>query len=1010
MQRFDCLSLDCPLFGPHLLESSAGTGKTFSIEHIYVRLILQSMDVEQILVMTFTRAAARELKSRIRLNLEKALRLIQSNTAVWPYLEPHLGSKEAVHKLSDALALFDQCQIFTIHSFCYRMLKEFAFEAGVGSLSDPDQGKKLPDQLKKAVGDFLENGIDPSLLCPEQVMQLTKQFASIDELKERLLFSQNSGSALSFSELFAEYKAAIQNPENRDDLRGPLAKCKAALHLELEEKALLEDFRALEKGYKATVKGDFEAQVKALANMEDPCSFRLLLKEKGSLFDFLDPENRKIRFQEPAFLHYPGFFDWARENLAPFMKQKAFPILQGAWQKVAEKVFLEEEYLGPDEIVKEMAKAIENPAFSLLIQKKYAAVIVDEFQDTDAMQWEIFQRLFFNEAVRALYLVGDPKQSIYRFRKADVYTYLKARDFLKEENLYLLDTNFRSSKSLIGALNALFDRNWLHLPKTNRTLPYIPLKAGAKVESNFGDGKGSLHFFVAEGEPSSLFDEFFLPFTISEIERLGLKQCAVLVKDRYQAEKVLEAMKKRNIAAVAKSHTPLGETDVFQSICELFHAVMNPRDQNAVKIAMAGPFAKEDFPFADYKNLLHEKGLIPFAKRVLKEASSDVIQIFELLFEWEKKEGFSFEGLNRFLRTFKRLNAEEGGMRRMEVNDEAIQIMTMHISKGLEFDVVFALGLSSRTPSSSQEVEELDAEKKRQLYVAMTRAKKRLYVPLALSKVEPELGTASPLELFEAHFEGPLLSNLAQLSQKESITIEHLSAPLILDVPVLKEKEMEAQALPLPLQYTPSYLSSFTTLANTSELKTTWVSAPGFTLQTMPRGAETGIVIHQIFEALFSSKEPIWRTPLAMDLLVENLLKSSSLMPWKEAIQQMVRQVVSTPLQAEGEFFCLNELEPHQVQVEMEFLFSDAPHLIKGFIDLVFCYGGRFYFVDWKTNWLDTYEPNALQEVMKAHDYTLQASLYAKAMKLHFKEPFFGAAFYLFVRGCAVVRIDGAVL
>ena len=118
MQRFDCLALNCPLFGPHLLEASAGTGKTFSIEHIFVRLILESVEVEQILAVTFTRAATRELKARIRENLEKALALIQGDEPIWEYLRPHLGSLDAIRSLTDALAGFDRCQIFTIHGFC----------------------------------------------------------------------------------------------------------------------------------------------------------------------------------------------------------------------------------------------------------------------------------------------------------------------------------------------------------------------------------------------------------------------------------------------------------------------------------------------------------------------------------------------------------------------------------------------------------------------------------------------------------------------------------------------------------------------------------------------------------------------------------------------------------------------------------------------------------------------------------------------------------------------------
>lgn len=982
MQRFDCLALDCPLFGAHLLEASAGTGKTFSIEHIYVRLILEGIEVEQILAVTFTRAATRELKARIRTNLEKALNLIRANDPVWAYLQPHLGSEEAVKLLTDALAAFDRCQIFTIHGFCYRMLKEFAFEANVGSLSNPDEGMKIPEKLQLAVTDFLENGIEETLLCKEQVALLTKQFESMEEIGDRLLRMDEVVASDSFSELSA--------------------KCKAALHTweraSIEEGKLLEDFRALEKNYKSAVKGDFEAQVRALAN---PDRFPVLLKEKGTLFDFLSPENRKIKAQEPKCLHYPGFFDWSRVHIAPLVKQRVFPVLQAAWNTIAEKVLEQEEYFNPDEILERMKMAVEKGDFADLVRRKYAAAIIDEFQDTDAVQWEIFQKLFFQESLRALYLVGDPKQSIYRFRKADVYTYLKARDFLGDECLYQLDTNFRSSKSLIGALNALFAREWLQLPKAGRSLPYHPVKAGAKIEADFPDEKGSVHFLLAEGEPNALFDEAFLPYAAREIEQLKLKHCAILVKDRYQAQKALDFLKKRGISAVAKSHTPLGQTEAFRDITELFKAVLSPQDLNAAQIVRLGPFGKADLSFSECKVLLEERGLVPFAKYF--DLDADAMQIFELLFAWEKKEGFSCEGLNRFLKQLKHLDAEEGGRRRMEVNEEAVQIMTLHISKGLEFEVVFALGLASRTPQS-EEIAELDAEKKRQLYVAMTRAKKRLYVPFALSKKEADPGTHSPMELFSHHFEGSFADQLQSLSRTESITLERLSWPIVLTPPALLAQTIDIPDRPQPRPFSPSFLSSFTTLAKSQEFDVKWTESDPtqFTLQTMPRGSETGIAIHAIFEALFSSPKPIWRDASAIKALVEEHLHFSPLAPWKEAIQQMVKQTVTMPLQADGEFFTLSEIK--QCQVEMEFVFSSPPNFVKGFIDLIFYYRDKVYFLDWKTNWLEDYSSASLQKAMEAHDYGLQASLYAEAIQRHFKVDF-GGAYYLFVRGGAYYSI-----
>lgn len=992
VQRFDCLALDCPLFGNHLLEASAGTGKTFSIEHIYVRLILESIEVEQILAVTFTRAAARELKGRIHANLENALQLIQANKAQWEYLHPYMGSNEAVRLLSDALAGFECCQIFTIHGFCYRMLTEFAFEAGVNvSLVHPDEGSRLPERLKSAARDFLENGIEESLLCKEQMLGLLRDYHSINEIIDRLLLLEKGAVAVPFSTL--------------------LNQCKAALHSwkgdKLVGQRLLEDFQALQSGYKATKKGNLEAQVLALADLENPTSLRLLLKERGSLFSFLDPKNRKAKTDGPLSLHYPQFFDWAREEIAPLLEDRAMQTIQAAWYPIAEKILNEEEHLDPDQILIQMKNGVANESFAKLVRQKYVAAIVDEFQDTDAMQWDIFQQICVG--MRAVYLVGDPKQSIYRFRKADVYTYLQARDFFGEENVYHLDTNFRSSKQLIGALNALFSHDWLHLPKLNRSLPYHPVKAGATIDSHFPDAKGALHFFMAEGEPNSLFDEVFIPFVANEIEQLQLRSCAVLVKDRYQVEKTLCYLHSRGIAAVAKSPTPLGQTVAFQSIRELFEAVMDPRDSSAAKVVMAGPFASKSVSLGECKILLEQKGLVPFVRLFAKDCDADMMHIFELLFAWEKREGFTLQGLKRQLRFLADLEPEEGGRKRMQVNELAVQIMTLHISKGLEFEVVFALALAARTPAADTEREELAAEKHRQLYVAMTRAKRRLYVPIAKAK-DPQPGTHSPMELF-----CPDLEELKRRVQAESVTFETVPLPFPLSPPSKGHlrKESACDEPKLERSYPVCYLNSFTTLAQLQEKKGKEItedspsvdSSDSLTIQTMPRGSDTGILIHRIFEQLFSSDEPIWRDPKAIHSLVEKQLLYSSLAPWQKAIEQMVCQTVTLPLLLDGEFFSLSELEPRSLQVEVEFVYATEPHFIKGFIDLIFSHRGQVYFLDWKTNWLQTYGPQELQEAIRVHDYGLQASIYREAIQRYTKGRF-GGAFYFFVRGGTYAKID----
>src|SRR3990167_375227 len=250
MRPFNVLSLGCPIFGSHLLEASAGTGKTFAIEHAFVRILLETEDleVEQILVVTFTRSATRDLKSRIRANLEEAKHRIALQNDEWEYLVPYLGVKKAEQRLADSLVAFDRCQIFTIHSFCHRMLQEFAFEANLCfTLPDPDQKQELPIRLLRRARHFLENEVDLDLICPEQMSYLLKHFDSLTELAEALLTGDRHISVATFSVLKARYFAI------------PLD--------EVDESKLLEDFQKIALGYKVK-KGRLIEQVSALSKRD----------------------------------------------------------------------------------------------------------------------------------------------------------------------------------------------------------------------------------------------------------------------------------------------------------------------------------------------------------------------------------------------------------------------------------------------------------------------------------------------------------------------------------------------------------------------------------------------------------------------------------------------------------------------------------------------------------------------------------------------------------------------
>jgi exodeoxyribonuclease V beta subunit len=921
VRSFDVLNPKESLLGPHLLEASAGTGKTFVIEHLYVHFLLEGLQVEQILAITFTRAAASELRVRIRKNLVKAIEKVQGEGG------------DPLRKLKGALARFDHAQIFTIHGFCQRMLKEFSLEASF-YVSEGDE-TSFRRAILPSLLDFLET---QTVLSPAQI-------GCLPDLSERLLKAKaptkDPGS-------FATDCRAIEEAISKWQKEPPSLSF------------IQEEFERLRPHFKIS---GFEAKgfEEALVRLGD-----LFVHPRGlldvSILQFLDPDNLKKGKSISS-----EFFHWCRAHLLPPLERAMdpkvnFERLRFAWQKPFEKLMEERGLFSPDHLLQCMKEALARPDFVQAVQNKIGLAIIDEFQDTDAIQWEIFSTLFFGNN-RSFYLVGDPKQSIYRFRDADLYTYYQARSLLGEEACYSLDTNYRSTPALVSALNSFFGDEqvhpWLVLPREGRAESYRPVFAGIKEEWEAGDGKCNLQFF-------SVSEEEELPYIVQEIERLSslfphYGSFAVLVKDRYQGEEVRAFLQKENLPAWIKNRTPLKKSLALTALEELFEALYFPRDSSRVQICLAGPFLSSHEQLFEWKALFDLEGLPSLLRQVASRLDSN--QIIEKLLEIKI---LSLETLKRAFRELEDADPEE-----QNAEENAIQIMTMHGSKGLEFDVVFALGAAHNAP---QKDEEENAEKLRQLYVAFTRAKYRLYVPL-IHKSKDE----SPLALFfrksklgSGHVEivEKLRASQSKIGLDSFIPEERQRKEF---VPPKKEERTRTSVV-----HSERNILSYTSLSQReahAAVSHTPIASDEKTLHTLPRGKDTGILLHQMFEEVLTKRVP-------------TLLKG-----WEVPLEELIRKVQALPL-LQGISSC---------GIEVEFLFSRAPHFMKGFIDLVFMSQGKLYFLDWKTNWLGDsdahYREEHLRQAMTEGDYWLQASLYAQALMRAFPDVPFGGAYYVFLRG-----------
>lgn len=981
MSSFDILSRATPLQRRLFLEASAGTGKTFTIEHLVVRLLLETdLTLEQILVVTFTRAATRELKVRIRANLEKTL----SGDQPFDYLTGL--TEQQRDKIKTALLTFERAQIFTIHGFCHRLLQEFAFEAFVGlELQEWEEKEE-----KWALLQFLRTSHH---LTPQQMKRLLGFFRhDIDKLVEKLLSISETASAP------ASAKMLLVEANEKLSRISPFA--------------VAREFEEIRTHYKGMTSDDFPLQAALLEGALQRGHLLLeewdrLIGEEDIFLEGIESGNLKARSKFTGCTS----MEHLRQALLPLLERarstrKILQLLSAAWLEQRKKLSRLYEKVSPDDLLKMVQERLSKPSFVEEVRKKYQAVIVDEFQDTDPVQWKIFEALFFTDSSKSIYLVGDPKQSIYAFRQADIYTFLEAAKGFDIHQKAMLTTNYRSTEGLLSSLNRLLcTKPWLDLPKLQQTLDVPPSHAAKK-------GEGELCFMVAEGEaagkrwPTAEMEQKFFSFIMHEIHRLHLdpREIAILVKDRYQALRVKNALEKWQFPCVLYRSASLGDSIVIDLLEELIDACHGVDPLSSMKKVLLGPFVRipiEEMTdervfqakglFAELAETWLEKGFAAFLASFLQArwGSSSVLQtlskedsLYDDFLQIVEKVLY-IQDPHQMVQTLRLLKAQETD-ERISAHPHGIQIMTIHASKGLEFETVFALGLASRTPLEDKpedHLKELDAEKMRQLYVALTRAKRRLYIPLIPQQNSSslQLGEASPIELFWERA-APDLSSFSH------VYLNQIAFDL--------KPYLEQSCLPLippparSLFFKPLFLQSFTSLAQTSGERKPVEE------QEIPAGAETGIVVHRIFEKFFNE-------PADLELIVRQEIQGSHLEAFEAAILTMIRQALDLPLEG----FALRDLDRNKTITEMEFLFPADGISLKGFIDLCFEHNGKFYLIDWKTNVLENYSPESVEKAMIEHDYLLQGKIYATALtrylNLYGRFSSFGGVFFLFVRGPA---------
>ncbi len=1123
---FDVLDRHLPLHQNYLLEASAGTGKTFCIENIVTRLLIdpKPLTIDQILVVTFTKLATRELKVRIRTTILKTLDWI--NDPLQEHLPDYLihaleqNEDHAVRikkLLEQALFCFDQAQIFTIHGFCHRMLCHFPLEGDYKEQNLQKETTLSFEHLSTIIHNFFRTELTCERYHRIQIKILLKHYRQdIAKLMQDLVLSATKGEQIAKS---SSWQELVQHFLEARDLLKKRGFC---------AQKILADYAILKEVCNMRGKNKEKDQVMLaqVANLfaEQDASEGLghLVEGLGETLIKKWPTKIKKGLANPC-LHLPHFLADFTHYLWPIIKKagevkRIFAQLAYDVQSYLKRYLDREELSNYDGLLKKMQLGLQQPLFVEEVRKRYKAAIIDEFQDTDPTQWDIFYTLFLKDTKEhALYLVGDPKQSIYAFRRADIYTYLKASQALGQTSLASLTTNFRSSPRLVSALNALFNPtlipSFIYLPQLKSELPYQAVQASAKIEPHvFKDSLESIHFFTAQLDTYSqkkAETTYFFPFIVQEIQRLRkeegftAQQIAILVSDRLQAARLTEFLKAWQIPLSNQRQALVKECSSVLAFQELLQAILNPRQISTIKIALGGAIIgwthqeikklsqmeeleKVVLQFSQLNQLLWQTSFSVFFQQLLNSSfSPDQRTLTEHLLA--RQQGLEFyqallllgeqlareENASHFSPPLllKKLDAilqcideEEALKQRPDSDKEAIQILTIHNSKGLEFEVVFPLGLISRhesrealfpksnclgkqewhaiteeDPAYQLHSEELEAEKMRQFYVALTRAKHRVYLPVLFCAdgKGPLLGSASPMELYCAKLGHSLSSReemyerlknqtgeefyhcLEQLKEKEAIsycklqedrvvmTLEHTaSMPILQAPPIIHIKEKK--------EYTYSFTSlSSTSFASTSFASTTfgqqspllvesWQKAPqDFEIavkncHTLPAGNETGLLLHKILEEMqfhqFAAASALEKLQhMLTPYVIHTVYKE-----WQPTLALLLFNALQLPLNLKQHRVCLSQLDPLKMYKETSFLYpwkgsfnfdecENLPGYLKGVIDLIFEYEGYYYLVDWKSNWLgssqEDYHAEAMQLAMENNHYFLQATIYTEACR-----------------------------
>lgn len=805
---------DTPLTGRNLVQASAGTGKTFTLAALFVRLLLEAgLTVDRILVVTFTEAATEELRGRIRERIRGAAAALEQGRSADPFLAGLLDRVAAPgaarQVLVDALRCFDEAPIFTIHGFCQRVLQEKAFECGAPFDTEllTDEGPLLHEVVRDfwrreaypASAGFLRHlagqGVTPVTLATflrrkarAPLLRVTPEAAEAPDLDEASCREAFAALAASWPGARAEVAAILTGSPALNRTNYPLRSVPGWL-------------------------AELDGWVAAGDPLAACCTLPRLASDRIA-------SAVKKGHAPPAHPFFDACADFARRraeleaHLGAALRALKVRLIDYARRELPRRK-AERNVRCFDDLLTEVRRVLEGDgsgALAAALRDRYPAALIDEFQDTDPVQYAIFRTLYPDDASR-LFLIGDPKQAIYGFRGADVFAYMDAASRVTRG--YTLGVNYRSVPSLVGAVNALFQG-----AAEPFVFPEIPFQPVAAPPADPSRG------LTLGGRPDPSPVEFwFVPrpagkaITKAEADRtlpgavasevvrwlragaagearidgraLGPGDVAVLVRTNDQARRVQEALGRAGVPTVVYSSESLFASPEAQEWLRVLAAAAEPAREGKVRAALvtgllgldaaeldrlAGDDAAWDRRlrrFAAYRELWMERGFVAMAEALLAEERvrerllplpdgerrlTNHLHCVEVLQRASLAGRLGPEGLVKWLgRRIEEGDEGEEHQLRLETDERAVKVVTVHKSKGLEYPITFCpfawhgsrvepdedvvchapedrlqvildLGSDRRDEHRHLAEREALAENLRLLYVALTRARVRTHV------------------------------------------------------------------------------------------------------------------------------------------------------------------------------------------------------------------------------------------------------------------------------------------